>query len=521
MEEIKSSVIVPENIAVLGGGPMGIYLSTYLSPKAKEIYLWYDDRKKAAKIEKERIASLLEDSISVPENVRIKSEFDFLKNGSWVIIIAVPSRLMEGILDELSKVLDKHSSHFIFTFTKGLLSTSTRKKTKCITYSEYLQKLSAAGGFKDVEYTAVNGPNLLGELKRGHHSFYSLASSGTKSIEIFETLFCGSGNHTKTYEDLTGLEVFGAMKNPIAIACGIASGIPECGSNFEGELISLGYSEITTFLKALEIPTQLVQEYGLADLIASCTSRYSRNKAYGHRFVHKLISGEDRPNLIERIELFFNPAEFIQKEVSQSESHVEGAFALASIISLAEEKKVEIPLYDTLFQILTRRVSPTELIRFVSKSTSDEVRHISKTATKRSGLGMASGKKFQEALSKNVQRRINGQPGMTDRILKQSSLLIKSLEKRYQEAKESNDATDLLQIPKEIQLWKEVEKKFQETGNKDLTKILDFYVTEIADDYKPFLRDALIHLIAPTRYVLSGFKSGAGLPKNRRLYQRS
>ncbi|EMK26254.1 1-acyl-sn-glycerol-3-phosphate acyltransferase [Leptospira kirschneri] len=513
MEELKSSVVVPENIAVLGGGPMGIYLSTYLSPKAKEIYLWYDDRKKAAKIEKERIASVLEDSISVPENVRIQSEFDFLKNGSWILIIAAPSRLMEGILDELSKVLDKNSSHFIFTFTKGLLSASTRKKTNCITYSEYLQKLCVAGKFKNIEYTAVNGPNLLGELKRGHHSFYCLASSGTQSIEIFETLFCGSRNHTKTYKDLIGLEVSGAMKNPIAIACGIASGIPECGSNFEGELISLGYSEIITLLKTLEIPTQPVQEYGLADLIASCTSRYSRNKAYGHRFVHKLISGEDRPNLIERIELFFNPAEFIQKEVSQSESHVEGAFALASIISLAEEKKVEIPLYDTLFQILTRRVSPTELIRFVSKSTSDEVRHISKIATKRSGLGMASGKKFQEALSKNVLRRINGQPGMTDRVLKQSSLLIKSLEKRYQEAKESNDVTDLLQIPKEIQLWDEVEKKFQETGNKDLTRILDFYVTEIADDYKPFLRDALIRLIAPTRYVLSGFKSGAGLPK--------
>ncbi|WP_017852439.1 1-acyl-sn-glycerol-3-phosphate acyltransferase [Leptospira interrogans serovar Szwajizak] len=513
MEEIKSSTIIPENIAVLGGGPMGIYLSTYLSPKAKEIYLWYDDRKRAAKIEKERIATILEDSISIPENVRIQSEFDFLKNGSWALIIAVPSRLMEGILDELSKVLDKNSSHFIFTFTKGLLSSSTRKKTNCITYSEYLQKLCVAGKFKNIEYTAVNGPNLLGELKRGHHSFYCLASSGTQSIEIFETLFCGSRNHTKTYEDLIGLEVSGAMKNPIAIACGIASGIPECGSNFEGELISLGYSEIITLLKALEIPIQPVQEYGLADLIASCTSRYSRNKAYGHRFVHKLISGEDRPNLIERIELFFNPAEFIQKEVSQSESHVEGAFALASIISLAEEKKVEIPLYDTLFQILTRRVSPTELIRFVSKSTSDEVHHISKIATKRSGLGMASGKKFQEALSKNVLRRINGQPGLTDRILKQSSLLIKSLEKRYQEAKESNDVTDLLQIPKEIQFWSEVEKKFQETGNKDLTKILDFYVTEIADDYKPFLRDTLIHLIAPARYVLSGFKSGAGLPK--------
>ncbi|MCG6162425.1 glycerol-3-phosphate acyltransferase, partial [Leptospira bandrabouensis] len=168
-------------------------------------------------------------------------------------------------------------------------------------------------------------------------------------------------------------EVFGVMKNPIAIACGIASGIPECGSNFEGELISLGYSEILTLLETLGIPTRPVQEYGLADLIASCTSRYSRNKAYGHRFVHKLISGEDQPNLIERIELFFNPAEFIQKEVSQSESHVEGAFALASIIALAEEKNVEIPLYNTLFQILTRRVSPTELIRFVSKSTSDEV----------------------------------------------------------------------------------------------------------------------------------------------------
>ncbi|MBE8355805.1 glycerol-3-phosphate acyltransferase, partial [Leptospira interrogans serovar Pomona] len=105
-------------------------------------------------------------------------------------------------------------------------------------------------------------------------------------------------------------------------------------------------------------------------------------------------------------------------------------------------------------------------------------------ATKRSGLGTASGKKFQEALSKNVLRHINSQPGMTERIVKQSSLLVKSLEKRYKEAEESKDITDLLQIPKEIQLWNEVEKKFQEKGNKDLTKILDFYVSEIADDYK-------------------------------------
>ncbi|RHX92227.1 1-acyl-sn-glycerol-3-phosphate acyltransferase [Leptospira stimsonii] len=513
MEEIKPSEEILKNIAVLGGGPMGVFLSTYLAPKTEKMFLWYDDRKRAEKIQKERITSLLEDSITLPENVQVTSEFDFLKNGSWIIIIAVPSRLMEGILDELLKVLDKNASHSIFTFTKGILSASTRRKNNCITYSEYIEKLSSKANFLDIEYTAVNGPNLLGELKRGHHSFYCLSTSGPKSIEIFDTLFNGARNHTKTYKDLVGLEIFGVMKNPIAIACGIASGIPECGSNFEGELISLGYSEITTLLNALEIPIEPVQEYGLADLIASCTSRYSRNKAYGHRFVRKLISGEDQPNLIERIELFFNPAEFIQKEVSQSESHVEGAFALASIIALAEEKKIEIPLYNTLFQILTRRVSPTELIRFVSKSTSDEDKHISKTATKRSGLGMASGKKFQEALGKNVHRHINGQPGMTDRIIKQSSLIIKSLEKRYKEAEESNDITDLVQIPKEILLWKEIDSNFHEKGSKDLSRILDFYVSEIADDYKPFLRDTLIHLIAPTRYVLSGFKPGAGLPK--------
>ncbi|MBM9576722.1 1-acyl-sn-glycerol-3-phosphate acyltransferase [Leptospira sp. 201903070] len=513
MEEIKPSEPILKNIAVLGGGPMGVFLSTSLSSKTEKMFLWYDDRKRAEKIERERITSLLEDSITLPDNVQVTNEFDFLKSGSWIIIIAVPSRLMEGILEELVKSLDKDCSHSIFTFTKGILSASTRRKSNCITYSEYIQKLSSNSGFLDMEYTAVNGPNLLGELKRGHHSFYCLSTSGPKSIEIFDTLFNGARNHTKSYEDLVGLEIFGVMKNPIAIACGIASGIPECGSNFEGELISLGYSEITTLLGALEIPIKPVQEYGLADLIASCTSRYSRNKAYGHRFVRKLISGEDQPNLIERIELFFNPAEFIQKEVSQSESHVEGAFALASIIALAEEKNVDIPLYNTLFQILTRRVSPTELIRFVSKSTSDEEKHISKTATKRSGLGMASGKKFQQALGKNVLRHINGQPGMTDRIIKQSSLIVKSLEKRFKEAEETNDITDLLQIPKEIQLWKEIETNFQEKGSRDLSRILDFYVSEIADDYKPFLRDTLIHLIAPTRYVLSGFKPGAGLPK--------
>lgn len=513
MEELKSSEIISANVAVLGGGPMGVFLSSYLASKAEKLFLWYDDRKKADKIQKERIATLLEDSITLPQNVRVAGELDFLKKGSWTLIIAVPSRLMEGVLEELTRLLDPEFPHYIFTFTKGLLSASTRKKTNCITYSEYISKLASSGGFGDLQYTAVNGPNLLGEMKRNHHSFYCLASSGTKSVDVFETLFNGSKHHKKTYDDLVGMEIFGVMKNPIAIACGIASGIPECGSNFEGELISLGYSEILSLLEGLEISTKQVQEYGLADLIASCTSRFSRNKAYGHRFVRKLISGEDQPNLIERIELFFNPAEFIQKEVSQSESHVEGAFSLASIIALAEEKRIQIPLYNTLFQILTRRVSPTELIRFVSKSISDEVRHISKTATKRSGLGMASGKKFKEALRKNVLRHINGQPGMTDRVVKQSSLISKSLEKRFQEAKESEDITDLLQIPKEISLWNEIEKDFRERGSKDLSKILDFYVTEIADDYKPFLRDTLIHLIAPTRFVFSGFKPGAGLPK--------
>ncbi|TGK03028.1 glycerol-3-phosphate acyltransferase [Leptospira langatensis] len=502
-----------KNVAIFGGGPMGVHLSVSLSEKAENLYLWYFDKKNADRMQKDRSAEFLDDHVPLADNIRIVSDFEFLSEGSWIIIIAVPSRQTENVIDRISSVLSQNGEHTIVVFTKGLVSSSTRKKTNAITFSDYVLKVREIKDKLDLEYVAVAGPNLLSEMAKGKHSFFSIASSGERGSEVIEGLFSGPRNHIKTFEDIRALELVGVMKNPIAIACGILSGIPECGSNFEGELISLGFSEILDLLNALELPTKPAMEFGLADLITTATSRSSRNRAYGQRFIRKLISGEDSPNLLERIELFFNPKEFIQKEMSQSESHVEGAYSLSTILDLAEEKKVELPFYTTLFEVLTRKVSPTEMIRFVSKSTSDDIRNISRTARKRFGLTLASGKEFQQALRRRVLRHVHSQPGMADRILKQASLQIKSLEKRYSEAVETEAGTDLLLLPKEIKLWEEAEETYEKNHTRNLEKLVEFYVSEIADEYSPFFRESLIHLVAPARFAIGGFKPGSGLPK--------
>ncbi|EPG73119.1 NAD-dependent glycerol-3-phosphate dehydrogenase [Leptospira fainei serovar Hurstbridge str. BUT 6] len=513
MSEIENSEILYPNVAVFGGGPMGVFLSTVVSAKADRVFLWYGDRKKAERIQKDRSAELLDDNVSLPHNVTVVYDTDFLSTESWVIVSAVPSRLKENIIDRICASLSPNENHLILSFTKGIVSSSTRRKTGSITFSDYLLYTKDRLNISNLEYASIAGPNLLSEMSKDQHSFFSVASTGKRASFVVEELFSGSHNHTKTYDDIRAIEIIGVLKNPIAIACGIASGIPECGSNFEGELIRLGFSEILDLLKALELPTKSAMEFGLADLITTSTSRSSRNRAYGQRFVRKLISGEDEPNLLERLELFFNPKEFIQKEVIQSESHVEGAYSLSTILDLAHEKNVSLPLFTTLFEILTRKVSPTQIIRFVSKSASDEIRTISKFAGKRSGLSLASGQEFQYALRRRVLRHINSQPGMADRILKQSGLQIKALEKRYEEAIENKSGTDFAQLPKEIQLWKETNRAYETRGARDLERIVEFYVSEIADDYRPFLRESLIHLVAPARFAIGGFKPGGGLPK--------
>ncbi len=513
MKDADETGIRYKNIAVFGGGPMGVFLSGYLSDKADHLFLWYFDKKKADRMQKDRSAELLDENVPLPENVNVVSDFDFLSKGPWIIVIAVPSRQKESVIDRISSVLSPDEEHTMLSFTKGLVSTSTRKKTGAVTFSDYVLKVRETKGNLDLEYVSIAGPNLLSEMVKNQHSFFSVAATGERATGITEGLFSGPKNHIKSYDEIRTLEIVGVMKNPIAIACGILAGIPECGSNFEGELVSLGFSEILDLLRALELPTKPALAFGLADLITTATSKESRNRAYGQRFIRKLISGEETPNLLERIELFFNPKEFIQKEMSQSESHVEGAYALSSILDLAEEHKVELPLFMTLFEILTRKVSPTEIIRYVSKSTSGEMKNISRIARKRSGLSLASGKEFRHALRRRVLRHIHSQPGMTERILKQAGLLIKSLEKRYEEAIENQSGTDLLLLPKEIQLWKETEISFDVGKSRNLERIVEFYVSEIADEYSPFLRESLIHLVAPARFAIGGFKPGGGLPK--------
>lgn len=513
MSETEEIQIRYKNVVILGGGPMGVFLSGHLSERAENLFLWYFDKKKADRMQKDRSAELLDEIVPLSENVNVVSDFDFLSKGSWIIVVALPSRQMESVIDRISSILSPEEEHTMLSFTKGLVSTSTRKKTGAITFSDYVLNTRKSKGNLDLEYASIAGPNLLSEMVKDQHSFFSIASTGERASGIAEGLFAKSRNHIKTFEAIRTLELVGVMKNPIAIACGIVSGIPECGTNFEGELVSLGFSEILDLIKALELPAKPAMEFGLADLISTTTSRSSRNRAYGQRFIRKLISGEDTPNLLERIELYFNPKEFIQKEISQSESHVEGAYALSTILDLAEENKVELPLFTALFDVLTRKVSPTEMIRFVSKSTSDEIKTIARTARKRSGLTLASGKEFQQALRRRVLRHIHSQPGMTDRILKQSGLLVKSLEKRYSEAVESQSETDLYLLPKEIQLWQEAEATYESGKGRNLEKIVEFYVSEIADEYSPFLRESLIHLVAPARFAIGGFKSGGGLPK--------
>lgn len=507
LEEHESKIIV------LGSGPLGIILSSILSKNTSQVYLWYQDGRKATELNKSRIAYLAQKQYRLSDNVSVISGYEIFQNKNCHLQLAVPSRQIEDILENIIPLLNREAKHSISIFSKGIPSLHTIKRWKIATISEYFELFTKKLGFDYFPIAFVSGPSLISELANTRYSFFQIGCKDIETIKKLNQLYTTDRTHLTSTDDIVGVELGGVLKNPIAIGSGIIASLPEFGCNTQGEIISIGFQEMLNFGVKLGARLEtLMGRAGLADVITTSMTPKSRNYTYGTKFTEKLLSGQNELTWQEKIELFIDPSQFIKNEVLQDMNLVEGVFALDSILYIAKERGLELPFYQTIFNILARRSPPENLIYQVGKVPFEAEIPTNYLVKKTEGMHHRPGQELAELLEKRVFKRVTTNRNVLSKIKKQIHNIEEHLEGRLEIAKEKNIKKDLILIPEEIQLWKKFEESSPENQNMHLEALIHFYVNEIADKYHPLMRGTLIRLLAPIRFMVSGFRFGSAIP---------
>lgn len=493
---------------VVGSGPMGIILTSLLASKGGAVDMVCHDSEEAARLERDKQVSVLNQKVPLPDNVRIHASIPELQEDA-ILTVAVSSRELEDTVDRMIRAFSGQRG-VIVLFTKGLPSHSARRKFGVHTFCDYMERAAAALGKPGLKFAAVNGPSLLAEVFYGLPTFFNIGcvdpSCGERLAEYYATdrIFC---SHTS---DVAGVEAGGVLKNPLAIAVGISSALSGCGDNFAGELIQKGFDEMLRLSLQLGARQEtLLGRSGLADLITTCVSRHSRNRAYGENFVQRLQAGEEQ-SFFDHIQTLFSPASVIQRDVARRKDVVEGGYAISNILEIAEEFNIEMPVFHTIYEILARRKQPAALIEAVTGAPLPESDPL--VLQKRKGLNLASGANFVEVLTERVVFQIRGSRGLKERIERQTAHILQQLEKRILKLGSDGGRVTIAALSRERELWELMRGPGANQGTA-MKQIIQFYAEEIADNYTPGMRETLLRVLGPLRFAASGFRSGSSMPE--------
>lgn len=328
------------NVALIGSGSWGTAVAGLAAARAERVIMWAHSEQTADGINGDhRNPRYLVDYV-LPENVVATTDLAQALNGAEAIIFAVPSTHLRDVCHQAAPFIADETP--VLCLTKGIEPESGLLMSEVIA--------SEIGS--EARVAALSGPNHAEEICRGGLSAAVIASKDQQVGETFKELLLSTAFRIYLSQDMTGVEVCGAMKNVIAIVCGISAG-SGAGDNTLALIMTRGLAEISRLVHARSgLAMTCMGLAGMGDLIATCTSEHSRNRTFGYEFAHGVSLDE-----------------------YQARTHmvVEGAVAARSVSELARSLGVDIPLtfaveqtlyngvtLDRALEILTDRVPSQE-----------------------------------------------------------------------------------------------------------------------------------------------------------------
>lgn len=301
-------------ITVLGSGGWGIALALKAFSNGHKVVLWSPFEEEVNSLVTERESKKLLPGIKIPEDIKITADLKSAEN-SDIIIIATPSFAVRETAARLKNINFK----IVVNVAKGF-----EKGTKLRLSSVISEELP------DKNIAVLSGPSHAEEVSRNVPTAVVAASDSLDTAKEVQSALMSDNFRIYTNNDIIGVEVGGAIKNVIAVAAGIESGL-SLGDNARAALITRGLTEMARLGMAMGADIKTFMGLSsLGDLIVTCMSEHSRNNRFG-----KLVGkGEGVASALEKV------------------GTVEGYYAVLVARELAAEYNIEMPITEQCYKVL-------------------------------------------------------------------------------------------------------------------------------------------------------------------------
>lgn len=311
-------------ITVIGAGSWGTAIAGVAAVRAEHVTLWSHDEESVEGINARHVNPLYLPDYTLPENVSASGSHAEALGGADGIIVVVPSPFLRATIRAAAPHIAPDTP--VLTLTKGI-----EEHTGALMSEVVAEEIGNPG-----RVAALSGPNHAEEICRGSLSAAVVAAPAPEVAEFFKNLLISPSFRIYHSDDMVGIETCAAVKNVMAIVCGIAAGVGY-GDNTLALIMTRGLAEISRLVAARGgNPLTCMGLAGMGDLVATCTSRHSRNRTFGEA----LARGET----LEEFE-------------ARTHTVVEGARAAESVLSLAREHGVEVPITSAVHAVLNDGVN--------------------------------------------------------------------------------------------------------------------------------------------------------------------
>lgn len=328
-------------VSVIGAGSWGTALSQAIVDNGHMVRIYARSETTCDEINNEHTNKRYLKNNILPKEVIATNNLKEAVNFADVIVIAVPTKVMRETAKKINNYLTEPK--FIIHVSKGLEMDTNKRMSEVIKDEVSKEHLKGVG--------VLSGPSHAEELILRNPTVVAIASENDELNKIAQEIFHNKYFRIYVNKDIIGVEVGGALKNIIALGCGIIDGM-KFGDNAKAALLTRGLMEITRLGKKLGADEMTFLGLGgIGDLVVTCTSTHSRNYNCGH------LIGEGYS---------------LEEAIAKLDMVAEGVRTTKVCYNLAKEYNVYMPITENIYKVLYEGLSIEDCVHNLMKNMAAE-----------------------------------------------------------------------------------------------------------------------------------------------------
>jgi len=312
-------------IAVLGAGSWGTTVASLVAPRHDTV-LWARNPEVAKSVNEEHANAAYLPGFDLPTELVATADFEEAVCEADLLVVGVPTSGFRSVLEEAAPCMRPWIP--VVSLSKGLEKGTLLRMTQVV--KEVVPGHPVA---------ALTGPNLSYEIMSGKAAASVIATEDLEVAGAIQAVFTRGVFRVYRNDDVIGCEMGGALKNVIAIAAGIGEGLG-VGDNTRAAVMSRGLAELARLGVALGAqPTTFAGLAGMGDLIATCMSPHSRNRAVGEQ----LGKGRRLEDILDEMHMV-----------------AEGVKTATVALELAGRHGLDLPICTMIDKVVKGEIEPTD-----------------------------------------------------------------------------------------------------------------------------------------------------------------